>query len=791
MAFVDGQLLTATELNALAAKEDLANSTDPGKGFALVSITAAEWETGIVNPQYPVGDVRRYGVFPDAQVYAGITTTGGSKNVTAPPGTFSAGMVNQALRCRGLGANSNKITAVAVDGASLTLLNNAASDYTGNAVIGTDWEGLGSTAVIYANAVLPNIEIFWPAGLYNTGLNFTNTSSGSKMNFQPGSEFATIFHLITNGVAINSGLKMRGLITTYDRFGTIQLRDSSVEAVRIKDGTSMGLNAPRGVHLYTSTQNLEIQYLEIDGCSTVNGDAALAIDDSTNSGIRIHTAWIKDSDVHGVILSGTAIEIDNLIIDGYGAGRYTNAAVGGSTGLAQSQELCGFWSNRAPRSKVKTLRISQKAPAVVAGCGTTNLDNTVTGTGFLARRVGELVAGTGISDLVLSACGTTSGSQTVTGVGFSALHLGQPVSGSGIPSGSLVSAIASDVAMTITNKATATASVDLTFGCVVTSVALDGTSLEVSNAATATGTSSLTFSRSCALYTARVTDTDIGAGTASLTIDALIANTLTRRGISIGDRNFNANTTIVGCTFAYLTTMPATALDSGYQMISINPAVTDTTKYYGKLVRFNATYGADCLFVSAGGQVDIDFLDASKVTVSGSGTVGRVAQILGRGNIGGILLTSPGSSASGVPVVVGPSNAGPVYIGKTVLSANSLITGTAVDLTSAVDFEVGPIHSNNYRGSPAITVISASRGVVKLGQVKETSAVGWGLRFQGNTNVRIEGGLITGFAKGTTGSAAGNVRCGATNCSVTGNTTNTDLAAGQVTTDATCLNVTL
>ena len=59
---------------------------------------------------------------------------------------------------------------------------------------------------------------------------------------------------------------------------------------------------------------------------------------------------------------------------------------------------------------------------------------------------------------------------------------------------------------------------------------------------------------------------------------------------------------------------------------------------------------------------------------------------------------------------------------------------------------------------------------------------------QTNTNVRIEGGYITGMAIGVTGSASGNVRCSVVNFSASSNTTNTELANGQALVDSSVQN---
>lgn len=61
------QVQTTAEASAEGVKTELADATTAGKGANLIAYTKLTGETGVVAPQYPVGDVRRYGARGDGQ----------------------------------------------------------------------------------------------------------------------------------------------------------------------------------------------------------------------------------------------------------------------------------------------------------------------------------------------------------------------------------------------------------------------------------------------------------------------------------------------------------------------------------------------------------------------------------------------------------------------------------------------------------------------------------------------------------------------------------------------------
>ncbi len=167
---------------------------DAQAAAALVggSYASVAGETGVLYSGYPVGDCRRYGVFPDQQWQ--------SSNALADfYHASNTGYVNFES------AFASRMTAC------------------------------------YANSCLSNVVLIWRAGYYGTSINLSSTYSGCKMHFEPGAEFGGVLHLIgseTDGGATLSRGRFTGLLTTYDRVGIINLLDSYIEAIRCKSDAS-------------------------------------------------------------------------------------------------------------------------------------------------------------------------------------------------------------------------------------------------------------------------------------------------------------------------------------------------------------------------------------------------------------------------------------------------------------------------------------------------------------------------------------------------------------------------
>ncbi len=125
-----------------------------------------------------------------------------------------------------------------------------------------------------------------------------------------------------------------------------------------------------------------------------------------------------------------------------------------------------------------------------------------------------------------------------------------------------------------------------------------------------------------------------------------------------------------------------------------------------------------------------------------------------------------------------------------VANSASAITTIAVDLSGAVDCDVGPIRTYGYRGFPVVMLDGLQRSTVRIDRLFEDSNTGWGLRMQNCTDLKVFGGFVSGFSVGTYGSAS-NTRCTFYDVVASGNTTNTNVPSGQAALVGNCFNATL
>ena len=278
-------------------------------GMQVSTIAGVVGETGVINPKYAVGDVRRYGITPDGVDFTGLGFTSGSGTITGAPGTFTAAMVGMSICSPYVGVygvSPPQISSVAGDGSSCVMsggiLANATASGQG-ARIGTYWGGSKITAVL-ANAVLPTVTIYWPPGKYVMGFNLNGAASNNTKMFFDNAEFSDIVHLISTVDKV----VMAGKITCYDRFGAIGLTNFDLSKLYVNcrsDPTKSvyGIRG-RGVHIYSMLQNGTFGNFEIDDCvigTVYNTDAAFSMDSSDCVNINFSgRIWVKDCDGHAV-----------------------------------------------------------------------------------------------------------------------------------------------------------------------------------------------------------------------------------------------------------------------------------------------------------------------------------------------------------------------------------------------------------------------------------------------------------------------------------------------------------
>lgn len=159
-------------------------------------------------------------------------------------------------------------------------------------------------------------------------------------------------------------VRVTGLLTTTDRLGSINAKNCTIQAARILNDPNRHSaypgQPPRGVHIYAGTDGLVIGDLVIDTASGANTDAALALDGNAWNprNCTFGRVWVKDSDYHGVYLTGGGHTFGELRIDGFAAATY-GGTLQDSNGAAQSQQLKGLWINRCWDTHISVLRTSQ------------------------------------------------------------------------------------------------------------------------------------------------------------------------------------------------------------------------------------------------------------------------------------------------------------------------------------------------------------------------------------------------------------------------------------------------
>jgi hypothetical protein len=269
--------------------------------MSAVIIPPQPGETGVLNPVYPPGDCRRYGVFPDG--------------VTNWEGLYSPRVAAWMAAC--------------------TLPGVIGLMPPGHYASGFNWSSLA-----YANARVR----MWGASI------------GGIWHLQSSAE-------PTIGEPKLSGLVFEGDADFYDRYGVNNVDGVKHKGViRLRSDpakSTIGVKG-RGAHLYFGTRDLQIDGLIIEDATNVNNtDAAFAGDGNGDLpvGIKIGFVDVLASDTHGAYLSGFEWDIEEFRVRSYGA-LQPSRQVQGAQSLAQSQRACGFWANRAT-GKIKELIVEQ------------------------------------------------------------------------------------------------------------------------------------------------------------------------------------------------------------------------------------------------------------------------------------------------------------------------------------------------------------------------------------------------------------------------------------------------
>lgn len=160
-------------------------------------------------------------------------------------------------------------------------------------------------------------------------------------------------------------VRITGLLTTTDRFGTINCKNCYVESCWVMNDPSRHSAYPgqpsRGAHIYVGTDGLTVDSLVIDHAGGANTAAAFSMDghfwNPTNC--RFGRVHIKDSECHGAYITGHGHRFDSIRIDSFAAVKEIKEVLQDSNGIEQTKELKGLWINRCWDTSIKLLVTNQ------------------------------------------------------------------------------------------------------------------------------------------------------------------------------------------------------------------------------------------------------------------------------------------------------------------------------------------------------------------------------------------------------------------------------------------------
>jgi len=123
----------------------------------------------------------------------------------------------------------------------------------------------------------------------------------------------------------------------------------------------------RGCHIYHGCNNIKIKYLEIDDFgsgdkSYQHNHAAIAIDGYGNNpiNVQINKAIIKSTDRHGLYITGKDHLIGEIIIQKYGIGSSKEMSGMQDADKGEEKEFKALWINKCYNSFIENIVINEK-----------------------------------------------------------------------------------------------------------------------------------------------------------------------------------------------------------------------------------------------------------------------------------------------------------------------------------------------------------------------------------------------------------------------------------------------
>lgn len=123
----------------------------------------------------------------------------------------------------------------------------------------------------------------------------------------------------------------------------------------------------RGCHIYHGCKNIKIRYLEIDDFgsgdkSYQHNHAAVAIDGYGNNpvNIQIDKIYIKSTDRHGIYITGEDHLIGDVVIDRFGIGSSEDMSGMQDAAKGEEIEFKALWVNKCYDSFIESITINEK-----------------------------------------------------------------------------------------------------------------------------------------------------------------------------------------------------------------------------------------------------------------------------------------------------------------------------------------------------------------------------------------------------------------------------------------------
>lgn len=336
LASAEGADTIGTDLNSATVQDvfDVFYAEQPG-------------EVGVLHKWYPVGDSRRYGVFPDGVTHWESTTDymqnilrtalAGHKIYFRKDGadwlyatswnwTTEFGYENVTMEFEeGTAFGSIFHMISSANPSSREVITNIVTGAVTTVTVGGG-HGLPVGEARYVDFIGTDMAALEDAPVLATPTSATQLTVDANTTGQ-----------VWSGAGVFSdtrwkNVRLCGTVTSYDRFGAFNAEHVTIDRIHVKsdpDIHAAGLSS-RGVHIFVGCDNWEVGEIVCDDTGTQaespTNDAAVAIDGATKPPSKFHVGRIhvKDSAVSGVVLNG-AIDVDQIVVDAYGSGVITSA----------------------------------------------------------------------------------------------------------------------------------------------------------------------------------------------------------------------------------------------------------------------------------------------------------------------------------------------------------------------------------------------------------------------------------------------------------------------------------